>query len=100
MSMAIFMGKSPSMVAKPRPAWMEIDWSTHQRWVWVQDRPANVIEIGSGPPIVFVHGLSGSWQNWLEQLPEFARDHRCIAVDLPGFGESPMPPEKITIPRY
>ena len=55
----------------------------------------------SGPPLVFVHGLSGSWQNWLEQ---HARVHAtttaCIAVDLPGFGESPMPREKITISGY
>ena len=42
-------------------------------------------------PLVFVHGLSGSWPNWLEQLPVFAREHRVIALDLPGFGHSPMP---------
>jgi pimeloyl-ACP methyl ester carboxylesterase len=80
--------------------WMDIDWREHQRWVAVQGRWANVVEIGDGPPLVFVHGLSGSWQNWLEQLPEFSREHRCIAVDLPGFGESPMPEEKITISGY
>ena len=79
---------------------MDIDWRRHQRWMQVQGRPANVIELGEGPPLVFVHGLSGSWQNWLEQLPEFSRDHRCIAVDLPGFGESPIPEEKITISGY
>jgi pimeloyl-ACP methyl ester carboxylesterase len=87
-------------MASVHEAWMDIDWRRHQRWVTVQDRPANVVEIGDGPPLVFVHGLSGCWQNWLLQLPEFARDHRCIAVDLPGFGESPMPPEKITISGY
>jgi pimeloyl-ACP methyl ester carboxylesterase len=89
------------MVAKPQTAWMSVDWSQHQRWVWVDGAPANVIEIGSGPPLVFVHGLSGSWQNWLCQLPAFAETHRCIAIDLPGFGESPMPPDgKITIKGY
>ncbi len=81
-------------------AWMTIDWREHQRWVHVQGRPANVVDIGEGPPLVFVHGLSGNWQNWLLQLPEFSRDHRCVAVDLPGFGESPMPAEKITISGY
>src|SRR4051812_29207369 len=86
------------MVAKH--AWQGIDWSEHLRGGEVDGTPANVCEIGEGPPIVFVHGLSGSWQNWLEQLPEFARDHRCIAVDLPGFGASPMPREKITISGY
>ncbi|HEV3321315.1 MAG TPA: alpha/beta hydrolase [Solirubrobacteraceae bacterium] len=73
------------------------------------------------PPLVFVHGLSGSWPNWLEQLPVFAGrngdagrfgdasaasvpligqrrvspgfgNHRVLALDLPGFGRSPMPP--------
>ncbi|HWT93148.1 MAG TPA: alpha/beta hydrolase [Solirubrobacteraceae bacterium] len=83
-----------------RAEWTETDWSTHQKWVWVEGRPANVIELGEGPPLVFVHGLSGSWQNWLEQLPVFARTHRVIAMDLPGFGESPMPREKITISGY
>ena len=33
----------------------------------------NTIELGEGAGIVFVHGLSGSWPNWLEQLPVFAR---------------------------
>jgi pimeloyl-ACP methyl ester carboxylesterase len=50
--------------------------------------------------MVFVHGLSGSWPNWLEQLPVFAKDHRVIAMDLPGFGHSPMPQERITISEY
>ena len=40
----------------------------------------------SGPAaIVFVHGLSGCWQNWLENIPHFARDHRVLALDLPGL---------------
>ena len=52
------------------------------------------------PTVVFVHGLGGSWQNWLENLLPFATDHRVIAVDLPGFGASPLPREQITIPRY
>ncbi len=83
-----------------RSAWLDIDWGEHQRWVAVAGQPVNVIELGEGPAIVFVHGLSGSWPNWLEQLPVFARDHRVIAMDLPGFGHSPMPREHITISAY
>jgi pimeloyl-ACP methyl ester carboxylesterase len=83
-----------------RSPWLDIDWRAHQRWVEVLGRPVNVIELGEGPPLVFVHGLAGSWQNWLEQLPEFAATHRVIAVDLPGFGASPMPAEQISISGY
>jgi pimeloyl-ACP methyl ester carboxylesterase len=66
----------------------------------IDGRRVNVVDLGSGSPVVFIHGLSGSWQNWLEQLPVFAREHRVIAFDLPGFGESEMPREKITISGY
>jgi pimeloyl-ACP methyl ester carboxylesterase len=79
---------------------MDVDWCEHQRWVRIDGRQVNVVELGSGPPIVFIHGLSGSWQNWLEQVPVFAREHRVIAFDLPGFGGSEMPAQKISISGY
>ncbi len=83
-----------------RSKWLDVDWREHQRWVTVDGNRVNTIDMGEGPAIVFVHGLSGSWPNWLEQLPVFARDHRVIAMDLPGFGHSPMPNENITISAY
>ncbi|WP_372789483.1 alpha/beta fold hydrolase [Paraconexibacter sp.] len=83
-----------------RSPWLDVDWREHQRWVTVAGAPVNLVDLGSGPAVVFVHGLAGSWQNWLENLPEFARDHRVIALDLPGFGHSPMPADRITITRY
>jgi pimeloyl-ACP methyl ester carboxylesterase len=83
-----------------RSPWLDVDWRSHQRWLEIGGRRVNVIELGSGPPVVFVHGLSGSWQNWLEQLPVFARDHRVVAFDLPGFGASEMPDWQISISGY
>ncbi len=91
-----------------RSPWLDVDWRSHQHWTIVNDTPINVVELGEGPPLVFVHGLSGSWPNWLEQLPVFAGrngdasqmqvspglgTHRVIALDLPGFGRSPLPPD-------
>ncbi len=79
---------------------MDIDWQEHLHWVRVQGRWMNVVDMGSGEPVIFIHGLSGCWQNWLEQLPIFARDHRVIGVDLPGFGQSEMPAEEISMSGY
>ncbi len=79
---------------------MDVDWQPHMRWVRVEDRWLNLVDIGEGPVVLFVHGLSGCWQNWLENIPHFARDHRVIAIDLPGFGESEMPAKKISISNY
>ena len=91
-----------------RSEWLDVDWQEHLRWVRVQDRWMNIVDMGptdsaaasSDEPIIFIHGLSGCWQNWLEQLPHFARDRRVIAVDLPGFGQSEMPAEDISISGY
>jgi pimeloyl-ACP methyl ester carboxylesterase len=84
-----------------RSPWLDVDWRLHRRWIVVQGRAVNLVEMGSGPAVVFVHGLSGGWQNWLEQIPVIAAaGYRCIAMDLPGFGDSPMPAEKISIAGY
>jgi len=81
--------------------WMQVNWRNHLRWVRVQGRLVNVVDIGQGPStLVFLHGLSGCWQNWLQTIPEFARDHRVIVLDFPGFGQSEMPAEPISIPGY
>ncbi|HWI09467.1 MAG TPA: alpha/beta fold hydrolase [Solirubrobacteraceae bacterium] len=91
-----------------RSQWMDVDWQRHLRWVRVQDRWMNIVDMGpidstaasAEEPLIFIHGLSGCWQNWLEQIPHFARDRRVIAVDLPGFGQSEMPAEEISISGY
>lgn len=92
--------QAPDYGPAGRSAWMDVDWREHLSWVRVDDRWVNVVDIGSGPVIVFLHGLAGCWQNWLETIPHFAADHRVIALDLPGFGESPMPAEPISMPGY
>src|SRR4051812_21733367 len=90
-----------SYTSSGHEAWMEVDWQEHQRWVRLADRWANVVELGSGPPVLFVHGLGGSWQNWLENLVQTAEaGYRAIAVDLPGVGRSEMLEEKISISGY
>ena len=83
-----------------RSEWLDVDWREHLRWVRVDGRWVNVVDIGSGPVLVFLHGLAGCWQNWLETIPHFAADHRVIALDLPGFGESPMPADPISVSAY
>lgn len=87
-----------------RSQWMDVDWQQHLRWVRVLGRWMNIVDIGpeggEREPVIFIHGLSGCWQNWLEQLPRFARDRRVIGVDLPGFGQSEVPAEPISMSGY
>jgi pimeloyl-ACP methyl ester carboxylesterase len=84
----------------PDPEWLKIDWRPHLHRVQLPGAEVNYAEIGEGEPILFVHGLGGCWRNWLENLPHFGRAHRAIALDLPGFGHSPMPSWPIEMPAY
>jgi pimeloyl-ACP methyl ester carboxylesterase len=84
----------------PDSEWLRIEWREKLRRVELPGASVNYVEIGEGQPLLFVHGLSGCWQNWLENLPYFGRRYRAIALDLPGFGDSPMPGWDIGIPAY
>jgi pimeloyl-ACP methyl ester carboxylesterase len=90
----------PDPYGDPDPEWLRIDWREHLREVEVVGARVKYVELGNGNPVVFVHGLSGAWQNWLENIPHFARSRRVIALDLPGFGASPIPPWEISITAY
>jgi pimeloyl-ACP methyl ester carboxylesterase len=85
-----------------QPSWREVDWPRHLRRAEIHGSTVNYVDIGEGEgePVVFVHGLGGQWQNWLENIPRVARERRVIALDLPGFGRSAMPREEITIRNY
>lgn len=83
--------------------WQSVDWQAHQRWVTVAGSPVNVVEMGEDTdeqPVVLVHGLSGSWQNWLPTIPALAETRRVVAFDLPGFGASPLPASEVSIRGY
>lgn len=59
-----------------------------------------VVDMGDGPPLVLIHGLGGSWQNWQANIPALAARHRVIALDLPGFGSSEPYRGAVTVERY
>ena len=93
--------EGPDPYGNPEPEWLEVEWQSRLAQVEVGGTTVNYVDIGSGDAcLLLVHGLAGCWQNWLEQLPRFARTHRVVALDLPGFGHSPMPPWDLSIPAY
>jgi pimeloyl-ACP methyl ester carboxylesterase len=53
--------------------------------------PVHYLEFGgSGRPLLMVHGLGGNALNWMAVGPTIARTHRAIAIDLAGFGQTPL----------
>src|SRR5215218_4273748 len=57
----------------------------------------NHVRRGSGPPLVLIHGIGSQWQMWVPVLARLSRERYVVAIDLPGFGESPALPGRPTV---
>ncbi|WP_423919598.1 alpha/beta fold hydrolase [Frigoribacterium sp. 2-23] len=59
-------------------------------------RPAPLLHVardeGTGPVVVLLHGVASSSVTFQNVVPLIAPHHRVVAIDLLGFGDSPMPP--------
>ena len=68
----------------------------------INDQQIYVREEGraSRPVALLIHGWSSSWYAMSPLLHYMTRRFRCMAVDLPGYGQSPHGPEPATIPHY
>lgn len=61
----------------------------HQgNFVEVNGNRFSVCDVGSGQPILFLHGNLSRWQHWKPQLDALAARYRCIAFDQRGYGAS------------
>ena len=47
---------------------------------------------GGGPPLVLVHGITESRATWDPLIPDLARDHTVVAIDMRGHGASALAP--------
>ncbi len=50
-----------------------------------------------GTPIILIHGLGGSAEGWVALLPLLSQKYTVYALDLPGFGKTPLAPEGMDI---
>lgn len=55
---------------------------------------------GEGPPLILLHGSSGSWTHWVRNIGALSRLRTVFALDLPGFGASGDVPPDISVDAY
>jgi 2-hydroxymuconate-semialdehyde hydrolase len=69
------------------------------RYVEVRSARVRCHESGDpdAPPVVLLHGIGRSLEDWDAQHPLLGTDHRVISIDLPGFGLSQRLPEPTTL---
>src|SRR3954464_4741156 len=61
------------------------------RTVATTDHRISLLEAGTGPPVIAVHGLGATKASFLATVAALAPRFRVIAIDLPGFGDSDKP---------
>jgi pimeloyl-ACP methyl ester carboxylesterase len=73
----------------------------HRHIVSTPRAEVSYIDVGTGPSALFVHGLATSACLWQELIRHLGAGRRCIAVDLPLHGHSPVRPgQKLTIGAF
>jgi cysteine desulfurase/selenocysteine lyase len=70
------------------------------RFVDVDGVPVQIVERGSGPAVLLIHGNGAMVGDWEASgvIDALAADHRVIALDRPGFGHTPRPRSRIWTP--
>ena len=53
---------------------------------------------GSGPPMVLLHGGTGSWTHWIRNVLPLSSGYTVMVPDMPGFGDSASPPKGSGVP--
>lgn len=85
-----------------RRLWERYDLSPEERTVSLGDsgRSVRCWEVGSGPPLLFVHGGTAVGSTWVPLIDQ-VEDRRCIVIDRPGCGLSdPVDYHSIDPRRY
>jgi epoxide hydrolase 4 len=49
---------------------------------------------GAGELMLMLHGFPEFWYSWRKQIPEFAKDHKVVAIDLRGYNDSDKPADQ------
>ncbi len=55
---------------------------------------------GQGDPVLLVHGLGSSIQDWEYQIPHLLKQRRVLAIDLRGHGRSGKPRERYSMAGF
>jgi pimeloyl-ACP methyl ester carboxylesterase len=66
----------------------------HRHTAALRSGEISYIDVGTGPVALFVHGIASNAYLWRHVISALAGQRRCIALDLPLHGRSPVTPER------
>ncbi|MFN2526937.1 MAG: alpha/beta fold hydrolase [Actinomycetota bacterium] len=69
-------------------------------FVELRGQKTRLADVGTGPPVVVLHGWGGRIESMTPPISCLSEHHRVLAIDLPGFGEAPAPAGDWTTADY
>jgi pimeloyl-ACP methyl ester carboxylesterase len=69
-----------------------IELEAHRRTITTRQGLVSCLDVGSGPPALFVHGVGTGALLWHHVIDAFADGRRCVAIDLPLHARTPAAP--------
>jgi pimeloyl-ACP methyl ester carboxylesterase len=68
------------------------EYDSNRRMADTESGPVGYVDVGAGRPALFVHGVGTSGLLWRNVIGALKDERRCIAVDLPLHGRTPVRP--------
>jgi|SRR5450755_110715 pimeloyl-ACP methyl ester carboxylesterase len=68
------------------------EYDSHRHVIDTESGPVGYADAGAGRPALFVHGVGTSGLLWRNAIGALRQERRCIAVDLPLHGRTPVRP--------
>lgn len=81
----------PESPAGPTGRWLA-QAGIEERFAVVDGLRVRYVRSGHGPAVVLIHGFASSLYTWSGVIGPLSRSHDVVALDLPGFGQSDLPP--------
>lgn len=70
---------------------------SQDQYIQVGSVKTHYVEAGIGEPLILLHGVGRSLEDWSENILPLAQHHRVIALDLVGYGRSDKPAMKYSV---
>ncbi len=72
----------------PAAEFNEIEYGYAVKTATVRNIELGYVDEGQGDVLLLIHGLGSNAKGWSRNIDALSRDHRVLAVDLPGYGQS------------
>jgi pimeloyl-ACP methyl ester carboxylesterase len=89
--MLLLLAACASAQRQPIPTWFDAIHRLPVKTVDVTGQRVAYLDVGSGPPVILVHGFGGSLWQWEYQQGPLSASHRLITLDMLGSGWSDKP---------